>query len=193
MWGEKVRLRNLIGENENTQFIIGDTTPDFNWSAYSDFTWKGFNLYTLFDAQVGGDIYSQTVAWGYGVEFAQEEADQSGKSDELKKPTSYFSGTANDKFVFDGSYVKLRELALRYTFKRNQLQGIFGGLLNKISVGVVGRNLLTWDNFDQGYDPEVGVSTRGGGGTDSSAAIAKIDSFNYPNFRTYSGFLEFQF
>ena len=192
-WGEKVRLRNLIGENENTSFVIGDTTPDFNWSAFSNLTWKGFNLYTLFDAQVGGDIYSQSVAWGYGIEFAQEESDQTGKSDELKKPTTYYRGTANDKFVFDGSYVKLRELALRYTFKRSQLQGFFGGVLNKVSVGVIGRNLLTWDNFHQGYDPEVGVSSRGGGGTDSSAAIAKIDSFNYPNFRTYSGFLEFQF
>ena len=86
-------------------------------------------------------------------------------------------------------------MSLKYGFNRNQLKGIFGGLLNKVSFGIVGRNLLTWDNFDQGYDPEVGVSTRSSGssGDDSSAAIAKIDSFQYPNFRTFTGILELEF
>ena len=192
-WGNKIRLRNLIGENENSQFIIGDTTPDFNWSFFSNFEWKGFSVYGLVDSQVGGDIFSQTVEWGYGVEFAQAEADQTGKPDALKKPTSYLRRTSDSHFIYDGSYVKLRELSLKYSFDRNQLSGLFGGLLSKLSFGIVGRNLLTWDNFDQGYDPEVGVSTRGGGGTDSNAAIAKIDSFQYPNFRTFTGILEVEF
>ncbi|MCG8603510.1 hypothetical protein MJD09_00720, partial [bacterium] len=196
LWGTPIQFEN---EEGTTDFKIGDTTPDFNWSFFTNFEWKGFSFYGLLDSQVGGDIYSHTVQWGLGVEQAQEAADQTDKPDELKKPTLYYDELADqrDVVVFDGSYVKVRELSVKYSFNRNQLGGLFGGLLNKVSIGIVGRNLFTFDNYNQGYDPEVGISTRtaatDGSETGTSAVIGKIDSFSYPNFRTFTGVLELEF
>jgi hypothetical protein len=199
LWGTQTTLTNgedyewgipIIYEDAdgNRDGVIGSTIPDFNWSLFSNFTWKGFNIYGLVDAQVGGEIYSQTIAWGHSIEQAQEAADMFGVSDELKKPTRYFGRSGRDRFVFDGGYIKLRELSVKYSFNRNQLSGLFGGILNKVSVGIVGRNLFTIDDYDQGYDPEVGIVGDSGG----SAVITKIDAFRYPNFRTFTGVLEIE-
>ena len=171
------------------QFIIGSVVPDFNWSFSGNLDWRKFSVYALFDAQVGGDVYSRTEQWGFGIEQRSAEGDQAGKSDANKKPTRYYnqSGGTSERFIFDGSYVKLRELSVKYTFDQTQLKGVLG--LSKLSLGVIGRNLLSWDNYDRGTDPEVGIST----GSTGSAVISKIDSFTYPNFRSFTGYFEIEF
>ena len=57
-----------------------------------------------------------------------------------------------------------------------------------LQVGIVGRNLITWTDY-QGYDPEVGY----GGGTLGSAVNARVDSYGYPNYRTFSFTLDVDF
>jgi hypothetical protein len=89
----------------------------------------------------------------------------------------------------DGTFVKLREMAIRYTFNSDRVRGWFGGSLGLegLSLNVIGRNLITWTDY-VGYDPEAGMTHRytpqnvGGG----SPIIAKVDSFGYPNYRTIS-------
>ncbi len=185
-WGMPI---NWEDEDGITSKQIGSTIPDFNWSAFANFEWKGFSVYGLLDSQVGGDLYSRTIQWGYSVEMNQAGADMTGVADAHKKPTVYWnreSQTAN--FIYDASYIKLRELSVKYSFKQDQLKGIFGGLFKKVSVGIIGRNLLTFDNYDEGYDPEVGTTGDQGG----SAVVTKIDAFRYPNFRSFTGILEFE-
>jgi hypothetical protein len=64
------------------------------------------------------------------------------------------SGLApSSRFVEDGSFIKLRELAVRYRIGADPLQAVpvlrgFDGL----TLSVVGRNLFTWTDYD-GYDP----------------------------------------
>ncbi|MFQ5639082.1 MAG: SusC/RagA family TonB-linked outer membrane protein [bacterium] len=188
-WGMVVPFEDEEGTN---QFIVGSTVPDFNWSFFTNFDWKGFSVYGLLDAQVGGDVYSLTEQWGYGIEARSAVVDQTGKPDGLKKPIRYYrtSQDHGNNFVFDGSFVKLRELSVMYSFNRNQLKGLFGGILQKVSFGIVGRNLFSLDNYDRGTDPEVGI--RGGRTDGGSAAVARFDAFNYPNFRTFTGVLEIE-
>ena len=188
-WGMPILFEDAEGVG---QFIMGGTQPDFNWSFYSNFNWKGFSIYGLLDAQVGGDVWSLTEQWGYGIEARSAQVDQAGKAEELKKPVRYYRllQSAEDTFVFDGSFVKLRELAIKYTFKRNQLSGLFGGILNKLSIGFIGRNLFSFDNYDRGTDPEVGVRSSDDQG--GSAVVSRYDAFNYPNFKVFSGILEFE-
>ena len=50
-----------------------------------------------------------------------------------------------------------------------------------ISVSVIGRNLFTLTNY-KGYDPEVGSA----GGETGSAALARVDGYQYPNFRSFT-------
>ena len=76
--------------------------------------------------------------------------------------------------------MKLRELSLKYRLGDRAL-----GLLSRLgasgaSFSIVGRNLMTWTDY-KGYDPDVG------------GAITRLDSFDYPRYRTFTGSFEIIF
>lgn len=182
-WGMPVRFVNEEGE----QFVkLGNALPDFSMSFSTNFRYKNLTVFALLDSQIGGEIYNQTRQWAYrdNMHFDQ---DQSGAAE--PKPIAYFEtlyaqNNSSSAFVEDGSYVKLRELAVRYQFDFQQLEPIFGSALNRVTLSLIGRNLLTWTDYS-GFDPEVGAG--------NDATILRFDAFNYPNFRTISGSIEIQF
>ena len=90
----------------------------------------------------------------------------------------------NSHFVEDATYLKLREVSLRYTFNRSQLEGIAGGFFKRVTLSLIGRNLKTWTDYS-GFDPE--VSTAG------DAGIYRYDGFGYPNYRSFTGSIELEF
>ncbi len=201
LWGTKVVIDGVeydwgmpigfIDENGNEHQKIGDVIPDFNLGFSSTFRWKGFTAYILFDAEVGGQIYNNTRQWAYR-ELRHADVDQFGKPEELKKPIDYYArlydvNNVNSWFIEDGTYMKLRELNVSYSFNKGQISeflgGTLGSFLNRITIGVIGRNLLTWTNY-KGFDPEVG---RG------DATLYRVDAFRYPNYRTITGILELEF
>ncbi len=179
-----------FGDTVVTNFLkIGNTIPDLNWGLGTNVRIGGFNIYGLFDAQVGGDVYNNTRQWG-ARELNAVEVDQRGKEDGLKKPIDYYNAlyavnAINSHYAEDASYVKLRELSVRYTFGRSQLEGVFGGLLKRVTLAFIGRNLITWSDYS-GFDPE--VSTQG-----SESAVFRFDGFGYPNYRTLTGSVEIEF
>lgn len=197
-WGTTVALPN--GQNlawgiplretdeDGSQFLrLGNALPDFQMSFSTNFRYRNFTLFALFDSQIGGEIYNQTRQWAYR-DYMHSDQDQRGKAEEAKKPLGYYAtlyaqNQSSGHFVEDGSYVKLRELALRYSFDSDQLRPLFGNAVNRITLSLIGRNLLTFTNYS-GFDPEVGRE---------SATVLRFDSFDYPNFRTFTGSLEIQF
>ncbi len=191
-WGVPIRARN----EENSDFLfMGNTTPDFNLSWMNNLRWKNFNLYALFDGEFGAEVYNQTRAYAYRDNRSGDQ-DQAGKPEGLKKNLNYYQILYNvnqnsSHFVEDGTFVKLREASLRYTVDQATVQDLFGGLgIDGMSINLIGRNLLTFTDF-QGYDPEVGTGTQGSGG--GSEAIGRVDNFGYPNFRTFTAALEIIF
>ncbi len=174
---------------DTTNFLrVGATQPDFNFGFGQTFRYKGFSIYTLFDAQIGGDIYNNTAQWPLR-ELNAQSVDQAGKVENTKKPTAYYTilydvNAVNSHFVEDGTYLKFRELALRYSFNEDQLSGLFGGFMSRVSLALIGRNVHTWTGYP-GYDPEVSTS--------GDAAIYRFDGFGYPNFRTWTGSVEIEF
>ncbi|MDE2975288.1 MAG: SusC/RagA family TonB-linked outer membrane protein [Gemmatimonadota bacterium] len=188
-WGE-CETRRQGGPGCKDFLYMGNTTPDFNVSLLSTFRWKGLSLYALFDGELGGSIYNRTRQWAYR-ENRSGDQDQFGKEDGRKKPVEYYSVLYNTNnlsswFVESGNYVKLRELSLRYSLDPEMVESLFQGRVTEVEVNLIGRNLLTFTNFS-GYDPEV---ANGNGGSD---VIGRIDSYQYPNFRTFSASLQFIF
>ena len=53
-------------------------------------------------------------------------------------------------------------------------------MLFRSSLSLIGRNVLTWTNY-KGYDPEVGTPN------------VRLDSFDYPRYRTFTSGLEINF
>jgi hypothetical protein len=164
---------------------IADTNPDANLGFGTNVRWKGFTLYGLFNAKIGGDIYNNTRQWAYR-DNTHADYDQAGKAEDLKKPVTYYqrlylTNTQNSWYVEDGTYFKLRDVVLQYSFARNQLQKVFGGMgIERLTLGLTGRNLFTWTDYT-GFDPEVGnIRTA-------------YDGFDYPNFRTFTLKADVQF
>ena len=179
------------GDPGCTDFLyMGNTTPEFNVSLVSNFRWKGFTLYALLDGEFGGSIYNRTRQWAFR-ENRSADQDQAEKPEELQKPVKYYQQMYNANamsswFVESGNFVKLRELALRYSLDAQMVDAVFGGRVTGVELNLIGRNLLTFTNYS-GYDPEV---ANGNGGSD---VIGRIDAYSYPNFRTVSASLQFIF
>ncbi len=184
------------GDPGCTKFLyMGNTTPDFNVSLVSNFRWRGFTLYALLDGEFGGSIYNRTRQWAFR-ENRSADQDQAEKPAELQKPVQYYQYMYNANamsswFVESGNFVKLRELALRYSLDAQMVDAVFGGRVTGVEINLIGRNLLTFTNYS-GYDPEVGTSgdNNQNGGSD---VIGRIDTYQYPNFRTVSASLQFIF
>ena len=193
-WGMPVKVQDEEGEEAFTQ--IADVLPDFNLGVPINFRYKGFTAGVLLNAQVGGDVYNFTKQWSYRDGRASDQ-DQSGKEEGLRKTTAYYEALyeatgANSHFVEDGTYLKLREVALGYTFNQAQLSRVFGNTLHRLTISLIGRNLLTFTDYT-GFDPEVGTTFSSTGGVGSDASLYRVDNFSYPNYRTFTGKLEIQF
>ena len=131
--------------------VLGNPNPDWTGSFNTNITYKKLSLYVLVDAVQGGMVYnwnritSNNVGWG-------PLAEQEIKNDVPRGTVASIAGGINgariqEEHIEDGSFVKIRELALTYDF----------GKLNKtfenINVSLIGRNLYSFDKY-QGFDPE---------------------------------------
>jgi TonB dependent receptor len=182
---------------------IADVNPDFNLSFTTTLRYKNFSVYGLVDWVQGGKIYNGTRQWPF-FEYRDRVYDQSkkpavdctGTTDPEhcpystgKKPIEYYQFFYNgiepiDFFVEPGTYVKIKELNVSYSFDRSTLSKLGLGI-NNLRVGVIGRNLFTFTKYS-GYDPEVA-------GLSGDPYSFRFDGFSYPNFRTFTGFAEINF
>lgn len=151
-----------------THVKLGDETPDFIMSFANSFTfYKNLELSFLWEWKKGGDIINLgklitdlgAVSEDYD-DLAFFHIDGTGAYDpnastEMKKGEGRLAVLGNETapYVEDGSYWKLRELSLSYTFNREAIQNVYSGF-SYLRVGLAGRNLLVFADYT-GYDPEV--------------------------------------
>ena len=178
-----------VSATGETQHVIGDVNPDFNFGFANNLRWRGFGIYALFDGQQGGDVYNFTKQWMF-QDLRHGEMDMAGVDPAQKIAQTFFSSglynglVANSHFVEDASYIKLRELSVSYTFSPRMLElGGLSRLMSGAKIAFIGRNLLTWTDYS-GFDPDV---------TSGSDFNFRIDGFRYPNFRTFTGQVELTF
>ena len=181
-------LKAFLASGSSLQ-TIGDVNPDFNASLNNTIQWKGFSVNTLFNWVKGGNIYNLTRQWPFNEE-RDPIFDQRGKAQADKKPVNYYKVfyngiNANDFFVEDGSYVRLRELSVNYALPASLVQTLRLGAVQAPRLGLVGRNLWTSTDYT-GYDPDVS----GGAG---KPFTYRVDNFSYPAYRSITAMLEFGF
>ena len=156
---KELAVRKLNADGSTWFGKIGDGNSDFNMGISNTLSYKGVTLYFLLDWKQGGDVYNgkeQRLAFNY----MSKRMDMGNVPAAQKKAYDYWSAgfyNANDPsayWVEDGSYLKLREVALGYSFPASIISK-FNGVVKGINAKVIGRNLLTVTNYS-GYDPEVG-------------------------------------
>jgi TonB-linked SusC/RagA family outer membrane protein len=135
--------------------IIGSPDPDWTGALNMDVTWKKLSLHTLFDAAIGQDVYNWNRITGNNVGHGAL-AEQELKGEVPRGTVASVAGGVTgqriqEEHVEDGSFVKLRELGLSYDFGR------IGRSLESVTLGIVGRNLVSWDDYT-GFDPETNAA-----------------------------------
>ena len=58
------------------QGMVGDPNADFKFGINNTLTYKGFTLYALFDATIGGDFYSETISSMLGRGVTKDTEDR---------------------------------------------------------------------------------------------------------------------
>ena len=81
----------------------------------------------------------------------------------------------SDRYIEDGSYIRLKNIALGYNLPKKLIQK-WGLESLRLSCNI--QNLLTITKYD-GYDPEIGASTQ-------SPNVMGLDNARYPSPTTYS-------
>jgi hypothetical protein len=83
------------------------------------------------------------------------------------------------RWIYDGSFVRLKNLALGYTLPAAVLEKL---RINRFRIYVSAQNILTLTDYE-GYDPE--VNYRSESGTDSNRNLG-LDYGSYPNAKSYT-------
>ncbi len=159
---------------------IGDPNPDWTAGITNTFSYKGLSLSFLLDIRKGGDIVSRNIGDLRRSGAAQETGDRErayvipgvrGTTSGVAITDAGGNATANDiqvnsqqfwgamfafgtgeSYVFDASWVRLREASLTYTLPKSILEK---AKLSNIQIGITGRNLLLWAPNVPHIDPEV--------------------------------------
>jgi TonB-linked SusC/RagA family outer membrane protein len=158
--------------------IIGDPNPDFFGGFTNTFSYEGFELSAFLQYSYGNDIFNYNA-----IELELPTGGQNAYVDLVNrwtpenpstvypKATTNRSAVFSDRYIEDGSYLKMRNVTLAYNFNNLKLNH-----LNGVRVYVSGQNLLTFTKY-RGYDPE--VSFRG-----ATSLEMGEDFGGYPQART---------
>lgn len=182
---------NLTGQpdgqlNNDDRTVIGNPHPKFIWGLNNDFSWKGFDMNIFFQASQGNEIFSYTL-----MELDLLGGLNNATTNALDRWTPEHTDTdvpiakggrtrrASSRWVQDGSYVRMKNIALGYTLPNEIAQKLH---VRKLRVYVSGQNLLTFTDYE-GFDPEVNYSTNGS--TNGNRNLG-LDYASYPNAKSYT-------
>ncbi|PZX49139.1 SusC/RagA family TonB-linked outer membrane protein [Algoriphagus chordae] len=180
--GEIVYNNGLPVIDEGT-YVLGNIQPDWIGGWSNSLAYKGLELNTLIDIKMGGDIFD--VGTGLARKTGQYAETETGReegvigegvknigttenpeyvpNDVIAAASTFWNAqnprTYHETGIFDGSYVKLRELSLGYVFPKNFLGNKF---IQTMKLSFVGRNLAILYKNHPHMDPE--VDDKGGNG-----------------------------
>ena len=183
----------LIGLGDYAYQNSPGSTPLTQYGINLGASYKGFDLELFFQgaANVSGTMASpyrnqQSYMWNYGqygYDISYNPA-QNNTDALLSIPVSESNGwgyNSLDRWIFDASYIKLKNISLRYDMKRYLLKN--NNFIAGLDLNFVVTNAFSWVNSDYPYkglaDPE--YITTGASYFDTGGALG-----GYPTQRTYT-------
>lgn len=178
----------LLTENTDP-YKLGSVNPDWTMGWNGNVGYKNLSLSFLFKARFGGIVISETQKWldRYGVSKATADARDLGyvQMGNLRvNPQTYYRAISdtgmNSYYVYSATNIRLQEVALTYSFSKEQL----GKSLSNLSVSLIGNNL--WMIYNKApYDPELTATT--------GITGQGYDKFMLPSLRGYGVSVKFGF
>lgn len=171
--------------------VIGRVAPDFILGGSTTFRYRNATLSATFDWKSGGQMYHGSnglLSYTYGLAKSTEDRTtpfiypgykSDGTPNDIKRGgpddhAAYYNyyantlGNINEAFIFNNSYVKLRELSVSY-----RLPKIIG--VNS-TISAFARNILLWTNLPN-FDPEATQGNNNMGGA--------FERFTTPQARSF--------
>lgn len=159
-----VRMKDLNGDNiidMSDRTFIGDPNPDMLFGITNEFAYKNFDASIVMAGAIGGDIINATLEWTENIDgvfnvrkemaerWRSPENPGKGNVPRTRSGTTELFRFNNSRWVFDGSYIAVKNLTVGYTIpvKRNNY-------VNGLRVYFSGQNLLTLTKYP-GMNPEV--------------------------------------
>ena len=193
-----IRYKDINKDNKITaddRTIVGSTIPRYTYSATVNAGWKGINLSVMLQGvgQAYGYLNTYYVQPSrQGGTFRKEHLDHAN-ADNPNGITPRLTATGTNNWqdssfwMKSAAYLRLKNVVLSYTLPKNIVKKAH---MQGVTVYVSGENLLTFTNFWDGYDPEVGY----GGDSGSKFDTAKLGNANsYPQIRTLTLGLDIKF
>ena len=174
----------IINDSDRTE--IGDPFADFTigWNLAVDYKNFDFSVFTY--ASVGNDIYrAYERNLNYTNRFASTLDRWTGAGTSNSEPRVSFIDSnnnrrASDRYIEDGSYLRIKNIQLGYTFPESFANQIG---FDEIRAYTQVKNLLTLTEYS-GYDPEI---------SNGGVLNTGIDIGTYPQPRTWSMGLNIKF
>lgn len=149
---------------------IGNMLPDWTGSVSSRLSYKNLSLNMLIDIKQGGDILSVTDA--LATEAGTSIRTLAGRDGMVVEGIVASTGAANTKevtseqywtsvggaygigeaFIYDASYIKMREISLGYTIPKSLLSK--ASFIKNAKISLVGRDLFYISRHTPGTNPE---------------------------------------
>ncbi|SDZ82110.1 SusC/RagA family TonB-linked outer membrane protein [Pedobacter hartonius] len=162
------------------RLILGNAQPKFTGGITNTFAFKNIDLSVFLQGSYGNKIYNvQRAVLELGTGYTNATTTLLNRYTATNTNTDVHSafqdpaGTISDRFIENGSYLRLKSLSLGYTFPQSVLSR---SPFKKIRIYVNAQNLATWTKYT-GYDPEVSSN-------EQSAIGAGVDNGAYPNSKS---------
>lgn len=161
---------------------VGNPHPKFIGGVTNTFTYKGFDLNIFFQFSYGNDVFHGSRMFLESLQGGDNQLaainrrwKKPGDVTDIPRATSGPTGELNkrisSRFIEDGSYLRLKNLSIGYTFQRDWRH------IDRLRVYFTSHNLLTFTKYT-GLDPEVNYR-----GNDN--AVLGTDFFTYPQARSF--------
>lgn len=183
-----IRFRDLNNDgviNDSDRTVIGNPNPSWLFSMNNSLSYKGFELSVFLQGIARNKIYNANNIDNTGMAAAYNQTTDvlkrwQGEGTSNSMPRAVFGDPnqntrVSDRFVENGSYLRLKNITLSYTFPKQWLQK---AQIENARLSLSCENVATITGYS-GFDPEVGING--------------IDQNRYPISRTFSLGLNFNF
>ncbi len=166
--------------DNNDQTFIGNPEPKFTWGFGNTFSYKGLDLSIQLSGSYGNDVMNltrraientgttsnalKTILNAAKLEMIDPDGPDNYRNwkvtnpDATNLPRVSTSSASNgnyrisDNYIEDGSYIRLQNISISYTFPKKWMRKI---KVDNLKIYCNLQNVYTWTKYE-GYDPEVG-------------------------------------
>ncbi len=185
-WLGDIRFKDVNGDkviDEKDITYIGSPLPKFTYGITNSFQYKDFDLSIFLQGSYGAKVFNflrwqlekMDNAYYNQLRTVMDRYTEQNTNGKLPR---FVNGQVNniamsDRYVEDGSYLRIQNLTLGYRVPSNILNR---AKMNNVRLYLSVQNLWTFTKYS-GYDPEVGAFN-------NNIRLMNVDAGHYPNPRS---------